>query len=64
MKKALFSSLIITLYFALSLAPVTTEAIVVSNVNELVSAIENANAGGDKTITVEDGTYTLDNSYG
>ena len=61
MKRTLISLLTTTLYFALTLVPVTTEAIVISNVNELVNAIDNANAGGDKTITVEDGTYTLDN---
>ncbi len=52
---------IASLCFALTITPVTTEAVVVTNVTELVNAIEAANAGGDKTITVEDGTYTLDN---
>jgi hypothetical protein len=34
-------------------------AVVVSNVSELVNAINNANAGGDKLIECENGTYQL-----
>lgn len=36
------------------------QGVTVSTVGELRAAIEAANAGGDKTIEIEDGTYTLD----
>ncbi|MEW6368682.1 MAG: IPT/TIG domain-containing protein [Acidobacteriota bacterium] len=38
-----------------------TEAVTVSTTAQLAAAIENANAGGDKTILLQNGTYTLDN---
>jgi len=61
MKPILFFYLIAPLLFVLVMLPATTKAVIVSNVNELVNAVESANAGGDKTIAVEDGTYALDN---
>ena len=42
------------------LVPVPTEAVVVSSACELANAIEESNSGGDKTIILEDGTYTVD----
>jgi hypothetical protein len=65
MKKIIFSSLITSLCFILALAPTTTMAdVMVSTVTELVNAVADANAGGDKTIIVEDGTYPLDDMLG
>jgi hypothetical protein len=46
--------------FGLLLCSRNTQAIVVSNANELVDAIVIANQGGDKEILLKDGTYTLD----
>jgi len=62
MKKIIFFSLITSLCFILAIAPNTTKAdVTVRNVTELVNAVADANAGGDNTILVEDGTYNLDN---
>ncbi len=43
------------------LLPVKAGAIIVNNADQLTSAVEAANAGGDKLIELRDGTYTLDN---
>ena len=65
MKKIIFFSLITSLCFIVAIAPTTTKAdVMVSNVTELVNAVADANAGGDKTIIVEDGTYNLDDMLG
>ena len=62
MKRIIFFSLITSLCFILAIAPNTTKAdVIVSTVTELVNAVAGANAGGDKTILLEDGTYNLDN---
>ena len=62
MKRTLFFYLVAQFCFTIATVPNTTEAdVVVSDATELASAIEEANAGGDKTIILEDGTYTLDN---
>ena len=42
-----------------SLCTMTASAVVVGTVNELVIAVNNANAGGDKLIECENGTYLL-----
>ncbi len=41
------------------LAPLATGDVVVSNATELADAITQANGGGDNTILLNDGTYTL-----
>jgi hypothetical protein len=42
------------------LCPPAASAVVVQNVSELAEAVNQANGGGDRTILLEDGTYTLD----
>ena len=65
MKKIIFFSLITSLCFILAIAPNTTKAdVTVRNVTELVNAVADTNAGGDKTIILEDGTYSLDDMLG
>ena len=62
MKKILFLSLVTSLCFIVAIAPNTTKAdVIVSTVTDLVNAVADANGGGDKTILVNDGTYTLNN---
>jgi len=43
---------------------IKAKAVVVSNVSELSNAIVQANRGGDRTIELQDGTYTLDDMLG
>jgi len=65
MKRIIFFSLITQLCFIVAIAPHTTNAdVIVSSVSELIDAVADANMGGDKTIIVEDGTYTLDDMLG
>ncbi len=40
------------------------QGVVVSTVEELMTAVNNANSGGDKEIILQDGTYTLDDALG
>jgi hypothetical protein len=60
MKRSPLFSFIVSLCFVLTTAYATARAVIVSNVTELINAIEQANEGGDKTIILEAGTYTLD----
>jgi len=46
----------------LFLYPCPGEAVTVGTVAQLMQAVEGANAGGDKTIWVQDGAYTLDSA--
>jgi hypothetical protein len=63
MKKLALMMTFLTLPFAACTGPIFIpgqDTIVVSNVAELVAAIERANAEGNLEILLEDGTYTLD----
>jgi hypothetical protein len=61
MQKTPFFALMAYFCFTVTIiVPGTAEAVVVSSASELANAIEEANSGGDKTIILEDGTYTLD----
>ena len=65
MQRTLFFPIIALLCFLSAIVPNITKAdVVVSNVSELVNAILNANSGGDKTILLQDGNYTLDQMLG
>jgi hypothetical protein len=59
MKKAriLFSALSLSL--ACLLLPAASSAVVVSNADQLAQAVMDANSGGDNSIFLEDGVYTL-----
>jgi len=52
------------LFLAWSLSSVVKGSVIVSNSAELVAAISNANGGGDKTILLRDGRYTLNDMLG
>jgi len=52
------------LVLAGALSSVANGAVVVSNSSELVAAISDANEGGDKTILLSDGRYTLNDMLG
>jgi hypothetical protein len=52
------------LLLAWSLSSTVNGAVIVSNSSELVAAINNANSGGDKTILLRDGKYTLNDMLG
>ena len=58
----IFTGAILSL--AAGLSSVASGAVVVSNSSELVAAINNANGGGDKTILLNDGRYTLNDMLG
>jgi hypothetical protein len=65
MQRTLFFPIIALLCLLSAIVPNTTKAdVVVSNVSELENAISNANSGGDKTILLQDGNYTLDQMLG
>lgn len=60
-RKACILQAIILVELALMLPYSLAQAeVVVNSVAQLAAAVDNANAGGDKTILVADGTYTLD----
>ena len=52
------------LFLVWSLSSTVNGAVIVSNSSELVSAINDANGGGDKTILIRDGRYTLNEMLG
>lgn len=55
--------LTVTAFFALAYAavpPLARAAVIVSTAGELAEAVRQANSGGDKTIVLRDGVYTLD----
>jgi hypothetical protein len=54
----------VVLFLGWSLSSTVNGAVVVSNSSELVAAINNANSGGDKTILLRDGRYTLNDMLG
>ncbi|UCE26790.1 MAG: right-handed parallel beta-helix repeat-containing protein [Candidatus Coatesbacteria bacterium] len=63
MKKLVVTMTFVTLPFAACTVPGVVgnqDTVIVSNVDELVAAIERANAEGNLEILLEDGTYTLD----
>ena len=64
MKKARLFLSGVFLVLAWFISSVANGDVVVGSSSELVSAISNANAGGDKTILLRDGRYTLDDMLG
>lgn len=61
MKKTRLLLLLCFVGIILFLSAVKAQAFMVSNATELSNAVRGANKGGDPTIELEDGTYTLDN---
>ncbi len=61
MKKKSLIFLMVIQSLLLGLFPMISEAITVSTTQQLVDAIAAANSGGDNTIILQNGTYTLDN---
>lgn len=64
MKRQTSHTAIIAVIFSwLFFTPLSASAVIVSSVAELSAAINSANGGGDKTIVISSGTYSLNGVY-